>query len=291
MFSVVITTKNRLYFLKRAIQSIELNTVVPSEVIIVNDGGFVIDDSIITTKLNLIIINNKISKGANFCRNQGIKKSTTEINFLLDDDDYFLSNSFESRLVGFADKDVGISYTGIKIVSTNDLTRYLRTVIPKTKISQFDLIKHGNLIGSTSRVALRKKFFLKVGGFDENLYCLQDYDLWIRMSAICDVHSDDRATVIYTIHDSKRQVSTNYKKYYDASQYLIQKFNNLHSSFNISDDFKSNLYLRIALSASSTSLRDKNLYSFLSFYYKPNPKAFIVFICPFFILRNLFHFV
>ena len=159
MFSVVITTKNRLHFLKRAINSIESNTILPDEVIIVNDGGIYIDDSIFTTKFSIVIFNIKISKGANFCRNLGIKNSSSDIIFLLDDDDFLLYNSFESRLVGFNNNDVGISFTGIKIVSSNDLSKYLRTVIPKINISQCDLIKRGNLIGSTSRVAVRKSFF------------------------------------------------------------------------------------------------------------------------------------
>lgn len=45
-FSIVITTKNRLDFLQRAIKSIAANTLTPSEIVIVNDGGDNIENEI-----------------------------------------------------------------------------------------------------------------------------------------------------------------------------------------------------------------------------------------------------
>ena len=39
MFSIVITTKNRLDFLRRAVNSILNSSLLPKEIIIVNDGG------------------------------------------------------------------------------------------------------------------------------------------------------------------------------------------------------------------------------------------------------------
>ena len=39
MISIIITTKNRLDFLKRAVKSVVENNYQPDEIVVVNDGG------------------------------------------------------------------------------------------------------------------------------------------------------------------------------------------------------------------------------------------------------------
>ncbi|HFF8524481.1 TPA: glycosyltransferase family 2 protein [Providencia rettgeri] len=296
MFSVVITTKDRINYLLRAVHSIMDNSILPSEIIVINDGGTQITDDLFNTySIPIRVFNNKVSKGANYSRNFGIKESKSDIVFLLDDDDALLKNSFETRLIGFKNPKVGISFTGIKIVSGDKLEEVKRTLITSTPPpTHYNLLKYGNLIGSTSRVAIRKSYFNHVNGFDESLSCLQDYDLWIRLSQISDTYFDHNATVLYTIHSTKsnqKQISHNYDKYINASLYLLNKYNDELRNQKLTSSFKSNLYLRISLSASTSNSFVKYKFAILSFINKPNIKAMSLIVIPRKILFKLFPYI
>ncbi|MCG5282391.1 MULTISPECIES: glycosyltransferase family 2 protein [Providencia] len=287
-FSVVITTKNRDFFLKRAINSIKLSTIKPTEIIIVNDGG---TPPVVEKNLNIIVINNKYSHGANYSRNLGVQNTCCDFVFFLDDDDSVLPISFESRLkIMLKNNEIGMVFTGVHLVKDSNLEESARIVYPHNSSNYYnDLISKGNVIGSTSRVLVRKKYFDLAGGFDEKLKAYQDYDLWIRMSKICDIKSDNSATILYTVHTSNNQVSFDYKKYIHAGKYLISKY-----SYHVKKNgmsFKSNIYLRIALSASKSSFMTKIKYSFMSFYYRPNIKSIILILIPSRILRKIKLFV
>lgn len=123
MFSVVITTKNRELFLLRALKSALCNTILPNDIVIVNDGGKVPDlSSLELSGVKITLINNETSKGANYCRNVGISACAAEYVFLLDDDDAFTQDSFSNRLsVIKEDKSIGACFTGIKIVRSSSL--------------------------------------------------------------------------------------------------------------------------------------------------------------------------
>ncbi|MGG9032552.1 glycosyltransferase family 2 protein, partial [Escherichia coli] len=77
----------------------------------------------------------------------------------------------------------------------------------------YSLLNDGNIIGSISRVVLRKKCFYRAGNFDESLSCLQDYDLWIRRAKVCKIANDKEASVIDTVHESGKQTSSKFKNY------------------------------------------------------------------------------
>lgn len=296
MFSVVITTKDRINYLLRAVHSVMDNSILPSEIIVINDGGAQITDDLFNIySIPIRVFNNKISKGANYSRNFGIKESKSDIVFLLDDDDALLKNSFETRLIGFKNPKVGISFTGIKIVRDNNLEEVKRTLTTSTlPPTYYTLLKYGNLIGSTSRVAIRKSYFNHVNGFDESLSCLQDYDLWIRLSQISDTYFDHNATVLYTIHSTKsnkKQISHNYNNYINASLYLLNKYNDELRNQKLTSSFKSNLYLRVSLSASTSNSLIKYKFAILSFINKPNIKAMSLMVIPRKILFRLFPYI
>ncbi|WP_426719077.1 glycosyltransferase family 2 protein [Enterobacter cloacae complex sp. 304I2] len=67
MFTVVITTKDRKSYLLRAVQSIVNSSILPYDIVIVNDGGIEIaEQDLPPSSIKYIIINNKASKGQLF---------------------------------------------------------------------------------------------------------------------------------------------------------------------------------------------------------------------------------
>ncbi|MEZ9570528.1 glycosyltransferase family 2 protein [Vibrio splendidus] len=288
MFSVVIVTKNRISYLRRALDSIKENTIQPSEVIIVNDGGEVpnISDE------NVILINNDQSYGANYSRNLGANVSKEEIIFFLDDDDAYLKTSFSDRLHLFNDEEVGLVYTGARVVKSSNLSRVVRSIYPIHSIDyHLDLLSKGNIIGSTSRVAVRRKHWLAAGAFDEKLQCRQDFDLWIRMSKICDIRHDESLNIYYTVYeDGGDNITSGIEKFNSATNYIFDKYIEDIALYNKEKEFYSSSYFRIAKLAIKESNLERMRYSFRSFVLNPKAKSFLLFFLPNSICRRIFSF-
>jgi glycosyltransferase involved in cell wall biosynthesis len=94
-FSVVIPTYNAENTIQRTINSILLQTIVPSEIIVINDGST--DSTEIAVKRlmekhNIIKYFNQAKHGVSQARNRGIRESTGDYILFLDSDDYWLNN-------------------------------------------------------------------------------------------------------------------------------------------------------------------------------------------------------
>jgi glycosyltransferase involved in cell wall biosynthesis len=272
--------------------SILNNSVLPIDIIIVNDAGLHISNELFNMSdslVSLVINNNEVSRGANYCRNLGVKLASQDIVFFIDDDDAVTQDSFHNRLVIMLETPtVGLCFTGINIVNSDDLNLVVRSVEPSSSVDyRFDLLTKGNIIGSTSRVAIRKTYFYQAGEFDEKLACLQDYDLWIRMSQVCKVEHDMACNIIYTIHKSGGQISAQYEKYELARKYLLEKYSSEITSSSTLNKFDSNLLLRVALSVARSSTYQCKKYAFLSMLTSFNLKALVLFLIPFTLLKKI----
>jgi glycosyltransferase involved in cell wall biosynthesis len=288
IISVIITTKNRLLFLNRAIGSVLDSTLQPDEIIVVNDGGVPIHSSMfIESTIKINVINNDRSYGANFSRNLGFENCTGDIIFFLDDDDAFEPNNIKSIYSLFDNSDVGIGYTGMKIVESDNLHSIKRKAHPK-KSNYAKLLGEGNLIGSTSKAAVKREFFDSVDGFDIELKAFQDYDLWLRLSKICETAHDNECNLVYTVHSKGQQISSNYNKYLFSAKLLIAKYSEDAEKYNIEAEMKSHLYLRVAIAASKSSFLMKIKFSLKSFCLKPNIKALALIFIPQIILTKIF---
>ncbi|MFS1161236.1 glycosyltransferase family 2 protein [Aeromonas salmonicida] len=293
--SVVITTKNRVDFLKRAILSIINNQASPHEIIVVNDGGITpdLDHFHLQDGMNLILINNPVSLGGNKARNQGVLAASGDIIFFLDDDDAYTSQAISEKMRVFeADHGIVLVYTGIQFVMSGQLNTVIRTKNPSLdyKLSFKEILANGNLVGPTSSVAVRKSAFISAGLFDEKLGAMQDYELWLRMVQQGAVKSDGGMNLLYTIHVSGAQISAKYEKYLAAAAFIADKFQNDLDKFDISRKFWAEIYFRVALSCSHASETLKLRFAIKSFFFKPSLKSLALLI-PTPLLRKIKPFV
>lgn len=73
----------------------------------------------------------------------------------------------------------------------------------------FNQMFHANYISTTSVVMVKKEVLSVVGGFDEGLRSIaEDYDLWLRISAMTPVVGVPVYTVQYRRHDSNLTLQT-----------------------------------------------------------------------------------
>ncbi len=272
MISVLITTKNRIDYLKRAVSSVINSSLCPDEIVVVNDGGELLTKDMLSVPENdikLVIINNELSYGANKARNLAIKKCSGDFVFFLDDDDYLEIDSISKRIGAFDDPNVGLVSCGFSVVKSSDLDVKSRVKIPRLhKVTFDDLIKNGNIIGSTSLVCARRSVLFDSGLFDESLPCFQDYDLWLRVSKLSNIVIINEALIRYTIHDKSQQISSQWNKYFSTSLYLVEKYSSLIENNKLSRVFYSNLLFRVALSASNTSYFHQLKFLMMSLSYK-----------------------
>jgi len=168
--TAVITTYNRLELLKKAIKSVENQTLLPNELVIIDDNS--IDETQkfcqnLLTKFPVIYFHNNKNMGACFCRNQAIERASGDyIAFLDDDDEWEKDKLLEQKKI--AEKGFDLIYTATKF---NDKIHF-HNPFP---------ITFGNFVGITSTMMINLKILRKIGGFDTNLPALQDYELIIRL--------------------------------------------------------------------------------------------------------------
>lgn len=236
--SVIITTQNRVAFLKRAIKSVLLQTILPNEIIIVDDNSNIkldIKDLYTDKKVNFYYYYNQEKKGSNYSRNFGVEKSRGNILMFLDDDDFWLENKIEDQLK-LLKNGSNFIYSGKKFVLSTDLKHTIR----KSKESHINNnIWHGNYPGTTSSIAITRKAFLEAGGFDEKLQSLQDYDLWIRVLKNTPATWDGKYNIIYTIHKNKQQISTDTNKHLKSIERIQKKY---QSDINTLDKKSYNIF-------------------------------------------------
>ena len=228
--SVIITTYNRPVQLQRAYDSVCNQTRIPEEIIIIDDAS----DSTVAESLKYkqnhelvtIIKRFATSQGACKARNHGAAIANGDIIMFLDDDDSWEPQKIHDQVNIFeSNPQIGLVYSGKLIVNERAREKILYQVTPKAEGNLYPEILYDNLIGSTSSVALRKQIFQQVGGFDEKMPALQDYDLWIRCCQKTLIGHDNAYNLRYTIADKpEHQISGQSHRQIAAVKMMLKKY-------------------------------------------------------------------
>lgn len=250
LVSCVIPTHNRVDLLPRALESVLNQTYANIEVIVVSDGSTDNTNEIMNlyceSDKRIKFINYFPARGGNIARNTGIEKSNGEYIAFLDDDDEWMPDKIEKQIRMMKDKNVGLVYTGVRIIYVNEDVAY--SFMGKEEGNLSEKIMLDNCIGTTSTVMIRKALLNSVGMFDVNLRALQDYDLWIRLCQVCNVAVVREQLINYYNYTGNLQVSSSTKKYLNSFNYINNKYEVLFNN----------------LSAEKKCLKQKNEYILLA---------------------------
>lgn len=221
--SVIITTYNRPAELLEAVSSVRNQSVLPAEIIVVNDGKKYREIDELEHE-GIILHQNSKPMGGNYARNKGASLSSGDILMFLDDDDTWERTKIEDQVSVFeTDKEADLVYTGKIFVRRSDREKIQRISKPTKEGYIFKEMLFINIVGSTSGVALRRNLFFSAGMFDENLKALQDYDLWLRCAKIAKIRHDGKTNLRYTLQDSGSQVSQNVNSKMEAIDVIKNK--------------------------------------------------------------------
>lgn len=243
--SVVLPTYNRANLLGRAIQSVLNQTYRNFELIIVDDGSKDDTDEVISRFRDprLIFLQHKSNLGGAAARNTGINKSQGEYIAFLDSDDLWLEEKLEKQieLIGKAPHHIGVVYTGMLRFEGNQIKYYPP---PEVKVIDHNIhhqLLKKNFIG-TPATLVRRECFQSVGMFDERLPRLQEWELWIRVSAEYDFLFIDQPLVkTYQVDNS---ISKNQAALISARKIIIGK--HLEKFRNVSRDVLAEQYYRLS---------------------------------------------
>ena len=183
--SVVIPTYNREKYIERAVRSVLEQTFRPYEIIVVDDGSAdntkrvveEIDDPIV----KYVFQNNS---GAGSARNNGVKLSTGDWVAFQDSDDVWTPEKLEKQYNYSKDHpEFDMIYSAFSL--DNNVSR-----VEKYPIAEEGRILEGNIcipliiqnsIG-TPTIMVKRDSFEAVGGFDESIRCLEDWEFVVRFS-------------------------------------------------------------------------------------------------------------
>ena len=182
MFSVVIPVYNRAGLVGEALESVLNQTFADFELIVIDDASTDQTPETINEfhdpRLKYIRLEKR--SGPSAARNRGAEAGVGKYLAFLDSDDLWRPEKLEKQAEFFS------SHPDILVCQTEEIwMRNGKRVYPKPKHKKEggDFFHRAvNLcLVSPSAVAMERRYFLRIGGFDEDLPAAEDYDLWLRV--------------------------------------------------------------------------------------------------------------
>ena len=185
-FSVIIPVYNASEFLKETLDSVRNQTYTNHEVLVTDDGS---NDNTVKVLENYKKANPEFpldfvtqeNMGVSAARNNAILRATGDYVAFLDQDDWWFPEKLE-KIARILNINTGIDVLYHRAISIGWKKR--ETIFKSGQLESpplADLLFNGNRIGiSTAVVRLDK--LKEVGGFNQDLHYIEDYDLWLKLA-------------------------------------------------------------------------------------------------------------
>lgn len=236
--SIIIPVFNSQDYLNETLQSVFDQSYTNWECFIIDDGSTDSSSNIAqvwmdrSSEISYHRRPEKMPKGANACRNYGATLSTAEYIIFLDADDLMDKNCLANRVKWVTVKNFDLmifrtlSFDGspdyeVKPTQRLDLVEDLSYVQ--------DQFANYNILWSTIACMWSKAYFFEIGGFDEHLQRLQDYELHLRaLFAVKEskvlIFPDQFHDTYYRKSNYHKTINTTKKKVIFANaKYIIEK--------------------------------------------------------------------
>jgi glycosyltransferase involved in cell wall biosynthesis len=232
--SIIIPTFNRFESLRNAIKSVQCQTFMDYELIVINDGSNKkeynnYDFNNFHEKVTLINLdkNTKEKFGyptAGYVRTIGMKKASGEYIAFLDDDDYWLPKKLEIQIYKMDKYNIGMSTTDAfqgdgkydkghsysRYINDRDIKMYYNLYDSKIQLFKqlmgFDIIWSKKLINQinlciTSTVVIRRDLLKRINymkNIPNHTYPYQDWDCWKSILEYTDCLYINKPLVFYS---------------------------------------------------------------------------------------------
>ncbi len=213
LVSIIVRTKDRPVFLKRALRSIASQTYRPLEVVIVNDGGEEVpleEVREILGDIRLNYIKLQENRGRAPAANIGVSGATGQYIGFLDDDDEIYPEHVETIMNALEGAEYQVAYTDTEmLIQRYDPERSEYMTVDRRVFSvdfSREMLLITNFIPFNS-VIFRKDLWDEIGGFDETLCMYEDWDFLIRSAQRYPFHHIKKITARYYQWSRQEQIN------------------------------------------------------------------------------------
>jgi len=188
LISVILPTYNRGKYIKRAIESVLIQTYKNIELIIIDDGSTdrtsEIIDVISKKDPRVVVVTNDTNLGLVKNLNKGIKKAKGELIARIDDDDYWCDKNKLKKQADFLENHPDYVLVGSGLIRIDENGKEIvRHILPEKDEDIRKLIIFDNTFAHPS-VMFKKSAWEEVNGYDESLFFSEDWDLWMKLGKI-----------------------------------------------------------------------------------------------------------
>lgn len=188
--SVILSVYNSQHFIADAVESILTQTYRNFELIIIDDGSTDGTRKMLTEiaqmDTRVRILTNETNIGLTRSLNRALQEAHGNYIARMDADDIAFPNRLE-RQVAFLDARPEVGIVGATYQFINDAGQVIEEKHPPIYDRELRraLIRYNPFLHSS--VMIRKELLDRVSGYDESFQRAQDYDLWMRLSPLCEL--------------------------------------------------------------------------------------------------------
>ena len=237
MFSVVLVTYNREKQLFDALKSVESQSYLPKEIILINNGAkkYKKSDFKLTRlfKKKILIINNKKNLFQSAARNKGSYVAKEKFLCFLDDDDRWEKNYLKKIKNKIKKDNCDLVITPIYIK---------KKIFKKAKNLSLDQLFLQNPGVTGSNLVISKSKFLKLKGFDKNMKSSEDKDIVVKAILNHLKISYSNSKVFFSSQENLR-LTRNFRKLANGKERFYKKYSSLMNfKQKINNLYKINFY-------------------------------------------------
>jgi glycosyltransferase involved in cell wall biosynthesis len=207
--TVVIPTRNRPDLLRSTLMSVSRQRDVEVDVVVVDDAS---DEEAAYAaadiwSLPVRFLRQAVRSGPNAARNRGMAEASAPWISFCDDDDLWAPDKLSRQLAAAEGSRCNWAYTGSVYVNDDLQVRGGSPPLqPDALVAA--LGRFNALPAAASNVIVRADVLREIGGFDEGLPHLADWELWLRLAAQHQPSCADAALVAYRLHRSNFSFDT-----------------------------------------------------------------------------------
>lgn len=242
LVSIIIRTCQRPDVLKNALESVRNQTYKNIQVVVVEDGENK-SEKLLKDKfsdINYVYLATRQKVGRSKAGNIALELADGDYLNFLDDDDILLPEHVDKLVNTLMDDRNMAAYSNAEEIQINVISYVPYKYVVKRKLLRYHqpfnrlLLYTLNYIPIQS-IMFQKQLFLELGGLDEELDALEDWDLWVRYSTKTDfTYVDEKTSCYFTPYKRKKKKKRgeNLNRYNEAA---YAKFNSYTLNMNVGE--------------------------------------------------------
>lgn len=225
--SILVLSMNHERYIQQCLSSCIEQTYTNKEIIFLDncstDRTVVIADELLKdASVPYKVLKNAVSQPITVNCNRLIKESSGDAIMLISGDDWMKPENVSAKMsVMLSDAETGLVYSSgfYYYEDTNRLERHTSEKHFKRGNVERELFRNNFVF--TPGVLIRRTVFEKAGYFDEACP-VEDYDMWLRVSAVSKIDYVDEPLVYYRKHGSNISANTGFMR--KSHVYLLEKY-------------------------------------------------------------------